>query len=968
MGISWMANIFGADLGGPVVVFNATLNKTVVYAGNERGDVIAVDASTGNSLWSTNVGLNDSLRATPAVSSDGSVWVGTHYNPTIYKLNGATGAVECSSKTAFGIDGSLAIATPPGGVESVYYDTVDGAPISGPTVALRANDCSTLFSFSNYLGVGGGWVTPAYAVDAKQEPMVYVGTANPDDTMYAIDGVTGNLVWDYNTNADPNLDYDIGSAATVSPPGNNGFSDGVLYFNSKLGYVWAVDLTTGTLIWQTNLFPQGGQIDIRSGAALDGNTLVVGSQNGVTALNATTGAILWHYTTPLEVVSSPAIAGSSGNEVVAFGDIDGTFRVIRLSDGSPLYTHQTGGYITASAAEANGNVYITSSDGFLYSFAAGGGNAAPPSTSISSPANSSKVANPNGALTISGSSSDNAGVGAVEVALQTNGPSGQWYDAATNTYGSAPIRNLATLASPGASSTTWSFQFPAPAAGGTFYAHVNTVNTSHVADHGGGTSFQILPSSKEAYISAPSTVTQPGGALEVTGHSFAAGEKVAYSLFGAVVKTVQTSKGGYVPTTRIPVASSATLGPTSITATGLTSGITTTLSITIANQWTQLGYGSTRNSYEPHDNIITKAVGIGRSTVLSQAWLYPTGAPVHTSPAVVNGVAYIGNDAGTLSAVLTNSGGPEWTFTIPSQAMIHSSPAVDASGNVIFGADDGNLYILGPLGALVQTTALGGRLNSTALAGGEIYITSDNGNMYALADPTGAMQWTAPLSGPSHSSPAYDAANNIVVAGDDSGAVTALNATTGAQLWKVSTGGAVTANPAIINGTVVVGSNSGTLYDLNEKTGAQNFTFQADSAILDGPALFSLGQISFGTKNGTLYQLSGTGQLVYAQASSFFKNNGIVGVAAVPNNVASITTNGFLGLSRNNPAELPWSFQTGTTTSMNTTPAILDGALYVGAADGGLYAFTPHGVLPMTGVRGGPVISVTDAWTCTTQQ
>jgi outer membrane protein assembly factor BamB len=240
-----------------------------------------------------------------------------------------------------------------------------------------------------------------------------------------------------------------------------------------------------------------------------------------------------------------------------------------------------------------------------------------------------------------------------------------------------------------------------------------------------------------------------------------------------------------------------------------------------------------------------------------------------------------------------------------------------------------------------------------------------NGTLYDLVDPSASVVWKAQVNA-NPSAPSYDATAGIVVIGDAGGAITAFNAKTGVQLWKVSTGGPVAGSPAIATGTVYAGSGDGNLYAINETTGAVTWKFTADSAIPGAPTVFALGQISFGSQNGTLYQLSPSGAEIYAQPSSFFANSPIVANAAVPNNVVTETTKGFVDLTRNNPPELPWKYDTGA--ALATAPAINDGAVYVGAVDGGLYAFTPQGHAPSSASKvRATVITVTDAWSCASQ-
>lgn len=969
MGVHWMANMFSASLSSPVAAFNATLNKTVAYMGNERGDVFAVDASNGQLLWSTNLGVGDAIRSTPGIAPDGTLWVGTAYNPAIYKLNAATGAVICSVKTGAIIDGSMMFATPPGGVQTVYVTTNNNISGPGPVFAMNESNCSTEFTFTKFVNPdASSWTTPAFFVDAAGEPMIVFGTTDPDQHAYAIDAKTGALVWTFFPTVGPGT-WDLGAGPTIGSKGLNGFPNGVVYLQTKYGVEYANDESTGNMIWSYSMFPSGykGARDARSSAALDRNNLVFGFQGGVDDIDAGKGTLIWQYATPLEVVSSPAIAGTRGSEVVAFGDIMGTFHVLGLNNGAQLYKYQTGGYITSSPAVINGNILINSSDGFLYSYAVGGSNSTAPATAISSPANTSTVANPNGNLTVTGTSTDATGVSSVEVAIQQNGSTGPWYSTATGTYGSAPFRNLATLASPGATSTTWTYQFPAPAGGGSFQAFVNTANNGHVVDKGALSSFTILPSKIEPNLSLSTQYAQPGGGFSVIGHSFSVGEKVAFSLFGQVVATVSTIAGtGRTPSVRINLAPTAAFGPTGVTATGLTSGKVSTAVVGITNEWTQLGYSSSRTSFESNDSVLVKILDIGKGTVLDKSWSYSTGAAVNTSPAVVNGTAFVGNDAGVLKAIIVNSGAALWSYSIPSHAPIRSSPAIDPAGNVVFGANDGNLYVLSPTGQLLKTLALGGNLNSVALNNGQIYVSSDNGNLYDVSDPAATLVWTKALGHASHSAPAYDPAQNIVIVGDDGGGITALDSTTGAQKWSVSTGGPVTGSPGIFGGNIIIGSMDGNLYSLSETTGAVKWKFAADSGISSGVSINGLGTISFGTQKGTLYLVSSAGVQDYAQPGIY--KGVIVGVSALENNVVAETSTGFVGVTRLDAgaAQYPlftWQLGPGGASS---SPAIIDGAVYITAGDGNLYAFTPHGSNPIPAVSRGPVITITDAWTCTT--
>lgn len=937
MGVKWMANLFSPDLGSPVVAFNSALGKQVVYLGDERGDVYAIDASNGSIVWSTNLGFGDAVRATPAVASDGSVWVGTNFNPTMYKLNGATGAVLCSAKSPVGtaIMGSPAIATPAGGSESVFWDAIDNGT-NGPVVATNVGTCSQTFQESI---LSGQWTTPAYGVDGSGEPLVLVGTADPGDTEWALDAVTGKTVWSYPT-AMAGRGWDVGQAATISAPGVNGFADGVAYVASEYGDETALDLATGSKLWVHYIYPSGYNMKryIISSAALDGNQMVFGYDSGVMSLNATTGAQLWNWNGPPGGIdSSPAIVGPSGSEVVAFGDLYGVFHLFALSSGSPLYSYQTGSYIVSSPAENNGTMYIASADGFLYAFAAAGGNGGKPQSSITSPASGTTLANPNGSVTLSGSASDAASVSGVEIAVQSGGASGAWYDAATNAWNSAPIRNQAALANAGSANTTWSFSLPVPAAGGTYRVYANAVNRSHLVEKGSVASFSVSPSKNEPTVRTSASFAAPGAAFHAYGGAFKPGETVTFTLFGTTVATATVGSTGGVPNTTIVVPSTAQFGPASLVLTGNTSQKSASATIDIINAWTQYGYGSARTAYEPNDEVISHTIFVG-APVLNLLWMYNSGAAVDTSPAVLNNVAYFGNDAGVLSAVNLPSGSPAWTFTVPSGAAIHSSPAVDHKNQIIFGADDGKLYVVNKAGSSVATVTLSGRLGAPAFADGTVIVGADNGEIYSLADPGFTTNWSINAGSAVTAPPAYDVKAKLVIAGTSTGAIVAYKSGTGAVAWSASTGGAVNAL-AIGKGTVYAGSADGHLYAYNETTGAQKWSVAGDGSAVTAVGVNNVNNPTFATAQGAMYDDDSNGNPIFQRK---YTTASIAGIGGAGIDFFGAQSDGLVGMIRKTDGS--WHYNASTT--FGAAPIVFDGMMLVGGNDGNLYAFTPQGYTP----------------------
>jgi outer membrane protein assembly factor BamB len=93
---------------------------------------------------------------------------------------------------------------------------------------------------------------------------------------------------------------------------------------------------------------------------------------------------------------------------------------------------------------------------------------------------------------------------------------------------------------------------------------------------------------------------------------------------------------------------------------------------------------------------------------------------VDASPAVANGVVYVGSEDENVYALNASTGAKLWSFATGN--FFISSPTV-ANGVVYVGTDDGNLYALNATtGAKVWSYTTGGTVESPAVANGVVYI------------------------------------------------------------------------------------------------------------------------------------------------------------------------------------------------------------------------------------------------------
>jgi outer membrane protein assembly factor BamB len=142
--------------------------------------------------------------------------------------------------------------------------------------------------------------------------------------------------------------------------------NGVVYFGSADNNVYALNASTGAKLWSYTT----GDFAFSSPALANGVVYVGSGDFKVYALNASTGAKLWSYTTGSFIESSPAVV----NGVVYIGSSDGNMYALNANTGAKLWSFTARfGIRYISPAVANGVVYVGSDDGNLYALNASTG-------------------------------------------------------------------------------------------------------------------------------------------------------------------------------------------------------------------------------------------------------------------------------------------------------------------------------------------------------------------------------------------------------------------------------------------------------------------------------------------------------------------------------------------------------------------------------------------------------------------
>ena len=181
--------------------------------------------------------------------------------------------------------------------------------------------------------------------------------------------------------------------------------------------------------------------------------------------------------------------------------------------------------------------------------------------------------------------------------------------------------------------------------------------------------------------------------------------------------------------------------------------------------WPMYGFDLKQSRFNPRQEVINSNT-ISR---LNVRWFFSTGsgtAAVSASPAVVDGVVYVGSWNGNMYALDASSGQPQWTFNIndPNPGGRGGFPGIQSSAAVTddavyFGGADANVYALDShTGAMIWKTSLGNPdtsvegahvWSSPAVFNDKVYVGKashfDNpcvrGTLIVLDAATGAEAW-----------------------------------------------------------------------------------------------------------------------------------------------------------------------------------------------------------------------------------
>ncbi len=299
-------------------------------------------------------------------------------------------------------------------------------------------------------------------------------------------------------------------------------------------------------------------------------------------------------------------------------------------------------------------------------------------------------------------------------------------------------------------------------------------------------------------------------------------------------------------------------------------------------------------------------------------WVFSSGAPIHSSPAVAGGTVYVGSQNFKLYALDAATGAKRWEYKTGS--WVESSPAI-VNGVVYFGSNDGRLY--------------------------------------ALDAHSGEKLWDFKAKYFIKSSPAV--ADGIVYFGAGDSYVYALDAVKGEKLWDFKTGGWVNSSPVVANGIVYIGSGSKFCYALHALDGRLRLCFRSYYPVYSSPAV-SGEIVYFSNSKGYLYAVDGNarGWLWEREIKPYWIQLWAFGLplptpppqsgflwqlrlGGTANSSPIVTDDTlYIGLDDKLVAidlqsqQKRWEFETEG--MVKSSPVLVDTTIYVGSEDGRLYA------------------------------
>lgn len=347
-----------------------------------------------------------------------------------------------------------------------------------------------------------------------------------------------------------------------------------------------------------------------------------------------------------------------------------------------------------------------------------------------------------------------------------------------------------------------------------------------------------------------------------------------------------------------------------------------------------------------------------------QRWMHRTNGPVSSSPAVAEGKVFALSYDGHLHALNAKTGELLWKFATEGERRFEARGLHGMQPRMQTFADMFDVY-----------------LSSPAVAEGAVFFGSGDGHVYAVDAATGALRWKLRTGDVVHASPAV--ADGAVFIGSWDGKLYAIDSRSGRQLW-VFQGGldplmfnqqGFQSSPAVVDGVVYSGSRDAHMYAIDARSGRERWRFSTGSSWVNSSPAVQGGRVYFATSDTALYHVldAAAGKPVLERSTQAY----VFGSPTIAGDTVLLgVLNGVLQVRDKASGEVLWEFQTEASRanhgwaltgerrfnsamlfpsgwhdaysiaverqqsvgSFYSTPLVVEGIVYIGSADGRLYA------------------------------
>ncbi len=318
--------------------------------------------------------------------------------------------------------------------------------------------------------------------------------------------------------------------------------------------------------------------------------------------------------------------------------------------------------------------------------------------------------------------------------------------------------------------------------------------------------------------------------------------------------------------------------------------------------------------------------------------------------------AYVGAGDGSLYKLDASNGVLQWRFQTQGKEI--PAPATVTNGVVYFGSTDGNVYaVSADNGKEVWHFATGASvLASPAVDNGVVYVGSSDSNLYALDATDGNKLWSY-HTGQSNETvtPTTAVVLNGVLYSSSSDEIShsylfALDAKTGAQLWRIQVNDQLFTKPQVVNGVIYIASSAlsqtggpsitdSYVYAFDIKDGSLHWQSQKISDFISSAPAVAGGVVFFGSRNDNLYALnadSGTEVWHHKANGAIFASPQVDnGVVYIGTSSGMINGNSIMALNAKD-GSLRW--QHAITNYAGANIVVNNNVLYAGASDSMVYA------------------------------